>query len=219
MRQRVYQSIPCAGLPFGSRSESTAPSTGTCPCCAGLARPGPVPPDTHEHVVVSCPLAVAVWHYVLKAWFGRFSEAWAAPLACLPVAPAAFVFPPPLRLALCLGLRPACNRSDLPHAFALLRGVTIDALISRYWALSQAAALPVVPPVMLPIDVASVSAAVKTAFADSLRRECLRAESDAQVLLAAGNSLGPDNDPVRRFRRLWVEPGLCTETGAQLLFR
>ena len=109
-----------------------------------------------KHRPCLLPLAIAVWHYVLKAWFGRFSEAWGAPLACLPVAPAAFVFPPPLRLALCLGLRPARNRSDLPHAFALLRGVTIDALISRYWALSQAAALPVVPPVMLPIDVASV---------------------------------------------------------------
>ena len=47
--------------------------------------------------------------------------------------------------------------------------------------------------------------------------ERLRAERDNQVLQAAGRALGPDNDAVRKFKELWVAPGLCDEGGRQLL--
>ena len=68
----------------------------------------------------------------------------------------------PVRLALTLGLRPKGEQRDhLPHAFALLRGLTIDALISKYWSLMSSSALTPPTPIILPLEVASVYASIK----------------------------------------------------------
>ena len=39
----------------------------------------------------------------------------------------------------------------------------------------------------------------------------------SQVLLAAGRDIGPDNDALLKFKHLWIDPGLCTDAGQQLL--
>ena len=123
-----------------------------------------------------------------------------------------------MRLALTLGLRPKGEQRDhLPHAFALLRGLTIDALVNKYWILMASSALTPPPPTLLPLQIASVYAAVKSAFSDALRHVQLRAERDNQILLAAGRDIGPDNDAVLKFKSLWIDPGLCTEAGQQLI--
>ena len=124
-----------------------------------------------------------------------------------------------MRLALTLGLRPSGEERDLlPHAFALLRGLTIDALVSKYWSLMASSALSPPPPILLPLEIASVFNHIKTAFSAALRHELRRAERDNQTLLAAGRDIGPDNDAVLRFKQLWVEPGLCDDAAYQLLF-
>ena len=124
----------------------------------------------------------------------------------------------PIRLALTLGLRPKGEQRDLlPHAFALLRGLTIDALVSKYWSLMASSALTPPPPTILPLEIASVYASIKSAFSDALRHELRRAERDNQVLLAAGRDIGPDNDALLKFEHLWIDPGLCTDAGQQLL--
>ena len=219
-RQRVYQ-FHVGGLPFGHRSGANAPSAGSCPCCAAFA-PSP-PSDTPEHVVVSCPMAarsLRSGRFVLQKWCALFpGQAWAAPMTDVRLAAsAAFHQSPPLRLGVTLGLRPTgAQRSLVPHAFALLRGLTIDALISKYWSLVASSALPNPAPVILPLEIAAVCASVKAAFSSALWYELLRAERDNQVLQAAGRALGPDNDAVRKFKELWVAPGLCDAGGRQLL--
>ena len=123
-----------------------------------------------------------------------------------------------VRLALTLGLRPIGEERDLlPHAFALLRGLTIDALVGKYWSLMASSALSSPPPIFLPLEIASVYASIKSAFSAALRYELRRAERDNQTLLAAGRDLGPDNDAVLRFKQLWVEPGLCDDAAYQSL--
>ena len=125
---------------------------------------------------------------------------------------------PPLRLGITLGLRPkGAQRSFLPHAFALLRSLTIDALVTKYWGLMSLSAARAPQPVLLPLEIAAVFASVKAAFSDALKYERTRAEKDNQVLQAAGRDLGPDNDAVLRFRKLWVDTGLCGGGGQQLL--
>ena len=127
----------------------------------------------------------------------------------------------PIRLALTLGLRPKGEQRDLlPHAFALLRGLTIDALVSKYWSLMASSALTPPPPTILPLEIASVYAYIKSAFSDVLRSagSSRRANRDNQILLAAGRDICPDNDAVLKFKHLWIDPGLCTEAGQQLLF-
>ena len=105
----------------------------------------------------------------------------------------------------------------MAHAFALLRGLTVDALVSKYWSLMASSALPSPVFVLLPLEIAAVCASVKAASSSALWHECLRAERDNQVLQAAGRALGPDNDAVRKFEELWVTPGLCDASGRQLL--
>ena len=124
----------------------------------------------------------------------------------------------PVRLALTLGLRPKGEQRDhLPHAFALLRGLTIDALISKYWSLMSSSALTPPTPIILPLEVASVYASIKSAFSDALRHELRRAEQANQIILAAGHSIGEENDAVLKFKQNWVDPGLCTDYGQQLI--
>ena len=216
-RQRVYQ-FHVAGLPFGPRSGAQAPIAGSCPCCAGVG-PNP-PPDDPEHVIVSCPLAAGVWQQVLQKWCAHFpDQTWATPLVAAQLAPTeALRQSPPLRLGITLGLRPkGAQRSFLPHAFALLRSLTIDALVTKYWGLMSLSAARTPQPVLLPLEIAAVFASVKAAFSDALKYERTRAEKDNQVLQAAGRDLGPDNDAVLRFRKLWVDTGLCGGGGQQLL--
>ena len=78
-------------------------------------------------------------------------------------------------------------------------------------------ALPSPPPILLPLEIASVYASIKSAFSAALRHELRRAEDANQILQAAGRDIGPDNDAVLTFRGLWVEPGLCDEAGQQCL--
>ena len=73
------------------------------------------------------------------------------------------------------------------------------------------------PPILLPLEIASVYASIKSAFSAALRHERRRAERDNQILLAAGRDIGPDNDAVLKFRHLWIEPGLCDDAGNQQL--
>ena len=124
----------------------------------------------------------------------------------------------PVRLALTLGLRPLGEERDLlPHAFALLRGLTIDSLLSKYWSLMASSALTSPPPILLPLEIASIYSSIKAALSAALRHELRRAERDNQILLAAGRDIGPDNDAVLKFRQLWIEPGLCDDAGQQCL--
>ena len=170
--------------------------------------------------MVLCPMAAGVWQVVLRKWYALFpDQTWAAPMADARLAASDVLRQsPPLRLGVTLGLRPAgAQRSFLPHAFALLRGFTVDALVSKYWSLMASTALPSPVFVLLPLEVAAVCASVKAAFSSALWHECLRAERDNQVLQAAGRALGPDNDAVRKFKELWVTPGLCDAGGRQLL--
>ena len=215
-RQRVYQ-FHVGGLPVGPRSGSAAPSANSCPCCHGIAPHLPPIPDTPEHIVISCPLAIGVWRRIFQKWAWHYTnQLWVAPLL-LPdhVNPLRYK---PVRLALTLGLRPLGEERDLlPHAFALLRGLTIDALVSKYWSLMALSALTPPPPILLPLEIASVYASIKSAFSAALRHERRRAERDNQILLAAGRDIGPDNDAVLKFRHLWIEPGLCDDAGNQQL--
>ena len=73
-------------------------------------------------------------------------------------------------------------------------------------------------PVILSLEIASVYASIKSALSDALRHELRRAEQDNQILLAAGRGIGEDNDAVLiKFKQNWVNPGLCTEAGQQLI--
>ena len=211
-RQRVYQ-FHVGGLPVGPRSGSEAPSAGSCPCCRGLA-PHP-PPDTPEHILISCPLAIGVWRRIFQKWAWRFTnQLWVVPLL-LPTDP---LRSKPVRLALTLGLRPLGEERDLlPHAFALLRGLAIDAILSKYWHLMASSASTAPPPFLLPLEIASVYSSIQSALSAALRHELRRAENDNQVLLAAGRDIGPDNDAVLKFKQLWIEPGLCDDAGHQCL--
>ena len=112
---------------------------------------------------------------------------------------------------------PIEQRDHLPHAFALLRGLTIDALVSKYWSLMASSALTPPTPTILPLEIASVYASIKSAFSDALRHELRRAERDNQTILAAGRGIGEDNDAVLKFKHNWIDPGLCTEAGQQLI--
>ena len=124
----------------------------------------------------------------------------------------------PVRLALTLGLRPLGEERDLlPHAFALLRGLAIDAILSKYWHLMASSASAAPPPFLLPLEIASVYSSIQSALSAALRHELRRAENDNQVLLAAGRDIGPDNDAVLKFKQLWIEPGLCDDAGHQCL--
>ena len=80
---------------------------------------------------------------------------------------------------------------------------------------SSALSLP--PPILLPLEIASVFNHIKTAFSAALRHELRRAERDNQTLLAAGRDIGPDNDAILRFRQLWIEPCLRDDAGQQSL--
>ena len=213
-RQRVYQ-FHVGGLPVGPRSGSTAPSANSCPCCHRLALNPPS--DTPYHILISCPLAIGVWRRIFQKWAWRYTnQLWVVPLL-LPDHTDPLRYKP-VRLALALGLRPLGEERDLlPHAFALLRGLTIDILLSKYWNLMASSALPSPPPILLPLEIASVYASIKSAFSAALRHELRRAEDANQILQAAGRDIGPDNDAVLTFRGLWVEPGLCDEAGQQCL--
>ena len=201
------------GLPVGPRSGSEAPSAGSCPCCRGLT-PRP-PPDTPEHILISCPLAIGVWRRIFQKWAWKFTnQLWVVPLL-LPADP---LRSKPVRLALTLGLRPLGEERDLlPHAFALLRGLAIDAILSKYWHLMASSASASPPPLLLPLEIASVYSSIQSALSAALRHELRRAENDNQVLLAAGRDIGPDNDAVLKFKQLWIEPGLCDDAGQQCL--
>ena len=72
-------------------------------------------------------------------------------------------------------------------------------------------------PVILSLEIASVYASIKSAFSDALRHELRRAEQDNQIILAAGHSIGEENDAVLKFKQNWVDPGLCTDYGQQLI--
>ena len=213
-RQRVYQ-FHAGGLPVGPRSGSTAPSTNSCPCCHRLT----LQPqrDTPEHILVSCPLALGVWRRIFQKWAWKYTnQLWVVPLL-LPDHTDPLRYKP-VRLALTLGLRPLGEERDLlPHAFALLRGLTLDILLSKYWSLMASSALPSPPPILLPLEIASIYSSIKAALSAALRHELRRAERDNQVLLAAGRDVGPDNDAVLKFRQLWIEPGLCDDAGQQCL--
>ena len=89
--------------------------------------------------------------------------------------------------------------------------------MSKYWSLMASSALSPPPPILLPLEIASVFSHIKTAFSAALRYELRRAERDNQTLLAAGRDIGPDNDAVLRFKQLWVEPGLCDDAAYQSL--
>ena len=99
----------------------------------------------------------------------------------------------------------------------VLRGLTIDTLLSKYWSLVASSALTSPPPILLPLEIASIYSSIKAALSAALRHELRRAERDNQVLLAAGRDVGPDNDAVLKFRQLWIEPGLCDDAGQQCL--
>ena len=203
------------GLPLGPRSGSTALSANSCPFCHGLTLHPPS--DTPYHIVISCPLAIGVWRRIFQKWAWRYTnQLWVTPLL-LPdhIDPLRYK---PVRLALTLGLRPLGEERDLlPHAFALLRGLAIDALLSRYWSLMASSALTPPPPILPSLEIASVYASIKSAFSAALRHELRRAEQDNQLLLAAGRDIGPDNDAVLKFKQLWIEPGLCDAAGQQCL--
>ena len=213
-RQRVYQ-FHVGGLPVGPRSGSTAPSTNSCPCCHRLTLQPPR--DTPEHILISCPLAIGVWRRIFQKWAWKYTnQLWVVPLL-LPDHTDPLRYKP-VRLALTLGLRPLGEERDLlPHAFALLRGLTLDALLRKYWSLMASSALTSPPPIILPLEIASIYSSIKAAFSAALRHELRRAERDNQVLLAAGRDVGPDNDSVLKFRQLWIEPGLCDDAGQQCL--
>ena len=76
----------------------------------------------------------------------------------------------PVRLALTLGLRPLGEERDLlPHAFALLRGLAIDAILSKYWHLMASSASAAPPPFLLPLEIASVYSSIQSALSAALR--------------------------------------------------
>ena len=64
---------------------------------------------------------------------------------------------------------PSKRRATRPPAacaFALLRGLTIDALVSKYWSLMASSALTPPTPTILPLEIASVYASIKSAFSE-----------------------------------------------------
>ena len=86
--------------------------------------------------------------------------------------------PSGLRSPYTLGLLPLGEERDLlPHAFALLRGLTIDTLLCKYWSLMASSASPSPPPILLPLEIESAYASIKSAFSAAIRHELRRAES------------------------------------------
>ena len=83
------------------------------------------------------------------------------------------------------------------------------------WYLMASSASAAPPPLLLPLEIASVYSSIQSALSAALRHELRRAENDNQVLLAAGRDIGPDNDAVLKFRQLWIEPGLCDEAASR----
>ena len=68
-RQVVYQTLTC-GLALGHRVGGAS----SCPVCAAH---GVHTKATHEHVILTCPLASVVWLHFCASWLALSGDAWA----------------------------------------------------------------------------------------------------------------------------------------------
>ena len=206
------------GLPIGPRTGSGSLTAGLCPTCVAAGR---WVRHTHEHLMLTCPLACQLWQSLLREWLRIFpDQSWVRSLLSVIVC-TRLNSPPPflsleVRRALCLGLRPSEQRRCAAAPFTLLRGAVLSVLLCHHWRAERAAA-------SLGVDVHScvqqraalltrLRANVVSDYQHAVRCERARAERANQVIIAAGCELGPDNDALERWRRVWSHSGVCVDS-------
>ena len=172
--------------------------------------------ETVEHRTITCPLNVLIHRAVWAEWKEFTGEDWADSLVAHPadVTPE-FELGRQRRLAraIALGLRPDGARQH-QELFALLRGLTLEAISSLRDEASASSATDVTP------RAADLYHAATQAYL-SIRDElhvCLQSDYERYQLLerrmrGAGLTIPPDG-PVERWRQQWVEAGICSDPGA-----
>ena len=220
-QQSLYQLV-AAGLPLGVRTGSSSLTAGCCPTCVAAGR---WVHHTHEHLILTCPLALRLWQVLLYAWTRAFPrQVWASPLVLSAGGdtqdPPAFL-PLEVRRAVCLGLRPPSQCRDLVEPFALLRGAVLAVLLQHHWRAEGVASVRGVDTVSAPAArdalVTRLRATVIADYQHAVRCERARALRANSVLMAAGCDIGPDNDAFIKWRRVWADSGVCSNTVAATL--
>ena len=221
VQQRVYQ-LASGGLPIGPRTGSTSLTAGCCPTCVASGR---WIPHTHEHLILACPLALRLWQSLLHSWHRSFPrQQWVLPLtqarSVQPNDPSP-ALPLDTRRALCLGLLPPSQRQELAQPFALLRGAVLAVLLLHHWRAERLTELRGVDPSSSPASrnalVVQLRTRVVQEIQHAVRCERVRAVRSNSIILAAGCDLGPDNDALVKWRRVWVRSGVCQDCPAATL--
>ena len=164
--------------------------------------------ETHEQIALTSPVARLVWRHVATAWSHFAGGAWTVT--------AAADGPPNLdaQRAILLGLRP---RDDRMHSepFALLRALTVQALVAhRHATWLEASVDGGHTDYDVVASAARVYERVRFAYRDALvndRLSCLLLQRQMRAAgLPAASCFGP-HSPMARWRRVWVDPGVCTD--------
>ena len=207
-RQTLWQLHVC-GLPVGARTGGD----GLCPIVTAVADPAAQPvPETHLHLAVHSPTAWRVWQQVLGGLH------MAGPLR-LPWAAGVMDGGPPDHTALraiVLGLlptRPAVSRED-QEAFALARGLTIDAIVHHRHAVGMAASEGQAGAPYDPIRACSaLYAEIRASTLAALKGERERHQLLTRQMRGAGLPLssceGP-NSPLVRWDAQWIRAGVAS---------
>ena len=209
-RQSLWQLHTC-GLPIGDRTGGD----GMCPVAAAADPATPPVPETHLQLAVYSPTAQRVWQQVLGGLHvaGPMRLPWGAHVMDgeLPDRTA-------LR-AIVLGLipaQPAVSRADR-EAFALVRGLTVDALVRHRHSVSLAVAEGRVDPEYDPVRACSaLYAQIRAGALAALRGEHARHRLLARQMRGAGLPLascyGP-NGPLARWEAQWLRAGVASLAG------
>ena len=100
--------------------------------------------------------------------------------------------------------------------FTLLRGAVLATLLKHHWRAEREASLRGVDSSSSATRRASLITrlrrSVVTDYHHAVRCERARAERANATILAAGGKLGPDNDALERWRRVWPHSGICDDS-------
>ena len=181
------------------------PGESLCPLCRAQ---GHRAANTSRHRLEGCAFSAALIRCAMVAWRDRFpNETWTD---ALTNPPAFYEIVPggglprdrTLSRAIALGLRPDGQRAE-PEAFALLRGLLMDAIevtARQTWNAQQAGLEPRTADLYHAVHCAYIS--VADGLQDAMTGGLAAAELLTQRMLAAGNQIqGPS--PVQRWRERW----------------
>ena len=182
------------------------PNGGACAVCAAN---GQSSPDTSEHRILKCPLAILVQRLVYSAWKTLSpQDTWVNALLwdqnLLDICPTSNITLPEmdLRRAMALGLRPQTMR-DHPEAFTLVRSIMIqklDAASTAAWHAPQSGAPPAASDLYR--TAATVYGNVRHGLQEAIHGEHAKLALIERRLLAAGCKL-PQIPPTARWRQKW----------------